>query len=430
MSIKQTASAITMFCVLLITACSASGLGPEAELWGKWEFSSGHEIFTHYSTDLEFTEDGSFFFDGDTSHYEYAIIAPGRIKISKENESEVVFYEVNEERLTLSFGSDMYQYKHVETPTGIGFMLTETPTHPIDTPIPLPTEQHPTSTTLMITITPIIDTPTIEPTQTELFSIGSNLTREIDGMLMAYVPGGSFIMGSSDSDNAAYTHEKPQHEVFVDAFWMDVYEVSNAMFKKFVDETGYQTQAEKQGYSEMYNSSGAFAPFENVNWRHPLGAGTTYQLLFPVTHVNQLDAQNYCNWAGGRLPTEAEWEKAARGENARIYPWGETFNSSLLHSNGNSGPASIYSYSGGASPYGILNMAGNVFEWTSDWYDANYYSYSPYENPTGPSTGEYASVRGGAWTNSEKHVRTAHRDFSKPYLMNHLLGFRCVMDPN
>jgi formylglycine-generating enzyme required for sulfatase activity len=236
-------------------------------------------------------------------------------------------------------------------------------------------------------------------------------------------------MGSTYNDGSAYAHEKPQHEVFLDAFWMDAYEVSNAMFLKFVEATGYQTLAEEQGYSYMYNSSGAWDTFSGVNWRHPMGSDSSYQDSLPVTHVNKYDAQAYCAWIGGRLPSEAEWEKAARGDDGRIYPWGNSFDSARVHNNSSEGPISVYASVGGASPYGIYNLAGNVFEWTNDWYDANYYDYSPYDNPQGPAGGEWVAVRGGGWKSSNNYVRASHRDISQPDAMNYVMGFRCVMDP-
>lgn len=262
----------------------------------------------------------------------------------------------------------------------------------------------------------------------ENLGAGSSFIRSIDGMTVMYIPEGSFIMGASSSNYQAYAHEKPAHEVQLDAFWMDAYEVSNAMFLTFVKDTGYLTQAEQQGYSYMYGNSGGWDSFTGVNWLHPMGAGTSYKDDLPVVHVNFYDAEAYCSWAGGRLPTEAEWEKAARGSDERIYPWGNNFNGAFLRFDSDAGPASVFFYTDGVSPFGIFNMAGNVFEWTRDWYDAGYYATSPNIDPTGPMSGEQKVLRGGSWNNSEKNVRTTHRDTSGPDYMNYLLGFRCVMD--
>jgi serine/threonine-protein kinase len=276
--------------------------------------------------------------------------------------------------------------------------------------------------------TEIILTSTIEIVSLEELTIGSSFIRERDEMLVMFIPEGSFLMGSVNSDSNASADEKPQHEVYLDAYWMDAFEVSNEMFTKFIQETGYQTAAEQQGFSYMYSSSGAWAEFSGVNWRHPMGENTVADDSLPVVHINYYDAAAYCEWAGGRLPTEAEWEKAARGEDGRIYPWGNTFSSNNLRYNASGGPSSIFSFSDGQSPYGIFNMAGNVFEWTNDWYSANYYSGSPTNNPSGPSNGEYISLRSGGWNSSQSNVRIANRDISGPEYMNYLLGFRCAMD--
>jgi formylglycine-generating enzyme required for sulfatase activity len=276
---------------------------------------------------------------------------------------------------------------------------------------------------LTLTATPLIDN-----TPTPTLRIGSSTTRDADGMLMMYVPAGSFVMGSAQNDPDAFSHEKPQHEVYQDVFWMDAYEVSNAMFAAFVSQTDYRTLAERQGFSYMYDDSYKWIPIDGINWRNPMGPETYADDMLPVVHVSYDDATVYCQWAGGRLPTEAEWEKAARGEDGRTYPWGNTFDPDKLHHYSSSGPVSVDLFPQGKSPYGIYQMAGNAFEWTKDWYRSDYYGISTRENPTGPSAGEYRAIRGGSWNNSQKNVRAAHRDYSMPNYMNHLLGFRCVMD--
>ena len=281
--------------------------------------------------------------------------------------------------------------------------------------------------TLSPTPTGILTPTATEKTAAEVLTVGSSFIRKNDEMLVMYIPEGSFLMGSANSDSNASADEKPQHEVYLDAFWMDAYEISNEMFVKFVQETGYQTAAEEQGYSYMYSSSGAWAEYSGVNWRHPMGENTTADSSLPVVHVNYYDATAYCAWAGGRLPTEAEWEKAARGEDGRLYPWGNTFASANLRYNASGGPISIYSFPESQSPYGVFNMAGNVFEWTNDWYNANYYSNSPTNNPTGPSNGDLIALRSGGWNSSQSNVRIANRDVSGPDYMNYLLGFRCAM---
>ena len=274
-------------------------------------------------------------------------------------------------------------------------------------------------------LTPIpIFTPTITPT----LGIGSSYLRDVDGMVMMFVPAGNFLMGSDHNDPDAFAHEKPQREVYLDAFWMDAYEVSNALYAQFVSQTGYRTLAERQGHSYKYDASWNWIPAPGIYWRNPMGDGHFPDDGLPVVHVSFEDASAYCNWAGGRLPTEAEWEKAARGVNGLRYPWGNEFNSEYLRFHASTGPVSVDQFPQGVSPYGIYNMAGNAFEWTNDWYRVDYYSISPRENPSGPPTGELRVMRGGSWHNSRRNVRTTHRDTSLPEYMNALLGFRCVRD--
>lgn len=279
--------------------------------------------------------------------------------------------------------------------------------------------------------------PSVNPTLTQITGTSAPNERssgdatevsERDRADMVYVPAGDFLMGSTNSDSSASADEKPQRIVYLDAYWIHTYEVSNDMFSEFVTDTGYETAAERQGYSYMYTSSGSWGEFAGVNWRHPMGASTNADGSLPVVHVNFYDASVYCEWAGGLLPTEAEWEKAARGEDGRIFPWGNKFDSSLLRYDASGGPVSIDSYPGGQSPYGVYNMAGNVFEWTGDWYSASYYEISPGVNPAGPSSGDLIALRSGGWNSSQSNVRTANRDVSGPEYMNHLLGFRCVFD--
>ena len=258
--------------------------------------------------------------------------------------------------------------------------------------------------------------------------IGSSYTRPTDNMIMMYIPAGEFKMGSRVDDSDAFKHEKPQHVVYLDAFWMDAYEVSNGMFARFINETGYVTLAEKQGYSYGYDANWKWVPISEFTWRNPMGPNTGAEETLPVMHVSFYDAEAYCRWAGGRLPTEAEWEKAARGDDERLYPWGNDFNPNYLRFKSSQGPASVYAFPEGVSPFGIHNLAGNAFEWTQDWYHHESYNLSARDNPQGASSGEFMVIRGGSWNNSQLRVRVTHRDISKPDYMNHLLGFRCVMD--
>ncbi len=200
--------------------------------------------------------------------------------------------------------------------------------------------------------------------------------RGSDNAEMVLVPAGEFTMGSNSGDD----DEKPPHLVYLDAFWIDKYEVTNAFYKKCVD----------AGKCQRPNPTGSST--RNAYY------GNTQFDNYPVIYVAWADAKTYCEWAGKRLPTEAEWEKAARGTDGRTYPWGNDWDAKKLNSGegGAGDTVAVGSYPAGASPYGVMDMAGNVWEWVADWYDASYYSKSPVRNPTGPSSGQTRGVRGGA----------------------------------
>ncbi|NPV87581.1 MAG: SUMF1/EgtB/PvdO family nonheme iron enzyme [Anaerolineae bacterium] len=255
-------------------------------------------------------------------------------------------------------------------------------------------------------------TPTMTPTPTATLGVGATMISEKDGMELVYVPAGEFEMGSQEGDY----DERPVHTVYLDAYWIDRTEVTNAMYAKCVqdgacDEPGSRGSATRSDY--YGNSSYADYPVINVDW-----------------HM----ADAYCRWAGRRLPSEAEWEKAARGTDGREYPWGDGAPSCGLanYDAGNycvGDTSAVGSYPEGASPYGALDMAGNVWEWVADWYDANYYANSPRENPKGASSGEYRVVRGGSWYYVVISVRAANRGRSVPSVTNDTSdgGFRCAL---
>jgi formylglycine-generating enzyme required for sulfatase activity len=224
------------------------------------------------------------------------------------------------------------------------------------------------------------------------------------------VPAGEFLMGSSDGGS----DEKPQRKVYLDAYRMDRTEVTNAMYAQCVAAGACKAPADisSRTRSKYYND--------------PQYAN------YPVLYVSWDAAQAYCKWAGGRLPTEAEWEKAARGTDGRVYPWGNAepncdrlnYNSGNRACIGDTTPVGAYPQ--GASPYGALDMAGNVWEWVADWYGESYYASAPARNPPGPGSGQYRVLRGGSWLNDQGDVRAASRSRNGPDDVNHNVGFRCV----
>jgi formylglycine-generating enzyme required for sulfatase activity len=241
--------------------------------------------------------------------------------------------------------------------------------------------------------------------------VGSTWTRPADGMVMVYVLEGDFTMGSNTNDV-----EKPIHTVYLDAFWIDQTEVTNKMYALCVAAGKCNPPSDSSSYtrSNYYGNS----EYDD----------------YPVIYVSWNDASAYCAWAGSdvygvRLPTEAEWEKAARGTDGRTYPWGEGIDCQKANYNGSCvGDTSLVgSYESGKSPYGVYDLAGNVWEWVADWYSANYYSTlrDGVHNPTGPASGDYRVLRGGSWLSYVNFARSAFRYGSDPTYSGNYFGFRC-----
>jgi len=280
---------------------------------------------------------------------------------------------------------------------------------------------------------------------------------------MALIPAGSFMMGREDREGwtpmaapEAFDDELPPHEVYVDAFYIDQYEVTNRQFKEFVDATGYVTDAEKDGSSEvMVSADIANTPIQGTDigwktvegacWKYPEGPGSTIDAIMdhPVVHVSWNDANAYAAWVGKRLPTEAEWEKAARGGTITNWFWGDYIDSAGQYANlygehrldviyppevldGYNQTAPVGSLTPNA--YGLYDMAGNVFEWVSDWFQYDYYTISPKNNPQGPLTGTEKVMKGGSWYFYECYLRPANRSNSELRRHDSGLGFRLAMD--
>jgi formylglycine-generating enzyme required for sulfatase activity len=224
---------------------------------------------------------------------------------------------------------------------------------------------------------------------------------------MALVPAGEFTMGSTVGD----PDEFPAHKVYVNTFFIDKHQLSVAQYARFLEDTLHEGP-----------------PEWNVMNR-------TQHRNRPVTNVDWVEAEAYCKWAGKRLPTEAEWEKAARGTDGRTYPWGNEPPTGIRVNAGRaiwSNHAALTpggTFEEGKSPYGVYDMAGNAWEWVSDWYDQDYYKTSNPQNPTGPTTGMHKVIRGGSWGSGPKDLRASDRNTHLPSFRGLGTGFRCAKTP-
>lgn len=273
------------------------------------------------------------------------------------------------------------------------------------------------------------------------FTTGADLRSE-----MVLIPGGEFLMGSPD-DGLSFDDERPQRKVYVSAFLMDRHEITNARYKQFVDATGFQTPSHTTSQLTL--------------WDHgtPLPGSEQH----PVVNVSWDAAVAYCRWQGKRLPTEAEWEKAARGTDGRRYPWGSDWDIAKANSasywagrtiefqngeewkafwvtgegmrlsrqqglNGEVLTLPIGTFPDGASPYGVLDMAGNASEWVQDWYEPYSYLNAPLSDPQGPHGQLLKVVRGGSWLKPARNIRASDRDYAFPADRASGIGFRCAKD--
>ena len=281
---------------------------------------------------------------------------------------------------------------------------------------------------------------------------------------MKLIAGGEFLMGTDGTYGFAADGEGPAHAVILAPFFIDETCVTNEHFNAFVNATRYKTEAEKFGWSFVFYGhltreqqetavrlrvlgSEWWCRIDGATWRHPEGPGTNIKQRweFPVVHVSWSDARAYAAWAGKRLPTEAEWECAARGGLVqKIFPWGDDLEPGGRHfmnvwqgdfpnhnkcADGHYGPAPARSFKGNG--FGLYNMTGNVWEWCWDWFDAEYYRASPREYPTGPASGERRVMRGGSYLCHASYCnryRTDARSSNTPDSSTTNLGFRCARD--
>jgi formylglycine-generating enzyme required for sulfatase activity len=243
--------------------------------------------------------------------------------------------------------------------------------------------------------------------RSDLVSIGENpqghqeYWRVKDGAVVVRIPAGEFLMGSSEDEGGP--DERPQHRVYLSEFLIDKTEVTWRQLRKFAEATG--------------------SPLPRTPvWGTPDD--------YPAAFILWEEAKGYCEWAGGRLPTEAEWEKAARGTDGRKYPWGDEWDPRRCNSisGGLHRPESVGTYPGCVSPYGVLDMPGSMWEWCADRYGESYYAESPSRNPEGPTSGRFRVMRGGAWMSQPLWLRAAYRFKASPSSRNVDHGFRCAQD--
>lgn len=261
---------------------------------------------------------------------------------------------------------------------------------------------------------------------------------------MIYIPAGSFLMGNSGIGNDLYydqlgrcESEKPQHSIYLSGYYIGKYEVTRGEYRAFMNAGGYSNSSywSAEGWNWRVNNSRTepYCWAANQDW----GSGTFTQTdSHPVVGVCYYEAEAFCNWAGGHLPTEAQWERAARwtGSHPNVYPWGDTWNQEYCNNYYDSNPAGggyqgyqtapVGSYPSGASPCGCQDMAGNVWEWCRDWYSSSYYSQSPSSDPQGPTSGSSRVLRGGGWDLDDYHSRCAGRYYDLPYDFWYDFGFR------
>jgi formylglycine-generating enzyme required for sulfatase activity len=287
-------------------------------------------------------------------------------------------------------------------------------------------------------------------TSTATLGIGSPMVNDTDGAEMVYVPAGEFDMGLSDEDikwifnqgwcdtycSSYIEYSKPKHQVYLDGYWIYQTEVTNEQYAEFLNINGNQ----KEGSLEVWWGDwerdvvywyGHNRVLQSISEKDDIWQVKSGFEDYPVSEITWYGAKAYCEWAGGRLPTEAEWEKAGRGIDGRIYPWGNTAANELLANINSDFLVAVGSYPDAASPYGVLDMVGNVSEWINDSFDAYYYDNSPIVNPNGPDD-EYVMkvIRGGVDFGIMQFLLPSRHKAVAYTTTNEFLGFRCVIPEN
>ncbi|MFZ0544249.1 MAG: SUMF1/EgtB/PvdO family nonheme iron enzyme [Candidatus Promineifilaceae bacterium] len=333
-----------------------------------------------------------------------------------------------------------------KAPTAVAAVATIRPTEtrlqPTETPV-TPTrtataEPSPTKTAIPASSTPTQLPAKPEPTPpAALAGAAAVIVREKDDMPMLVVPGDTFMMGAPESDEEANFDELPAHEVTLNTFYMDKFEVTVSQYAAFLNTLGR--------YESACHGFDCAWPRGRIGYTSYLleveeEDGTTYEAMagfedYPINHVSWYGADAYCRAMGARLPTEAEWEYAARGTDGRIYPWGDEApdeTRAVFFSTAYSDLRPVDALPNGASPFGIFGMAGSMWEWVSDWYSPTYYSESPVDNPQGPEDGDSKVARGGGWPNNDQaaRIRSVNRNWHEIVYYSADLGFRCVSDLN
>jgi formylglycine-generating enzyme required for sulfatase activity len=305
---------------------------------------------------------------------------------------------------------------------------------PTSTVTPLPTA------TAMPTATPT-NTPTITPTPTNISSPTPDLplpqiTRQRDGMVMVYIPPGTFIRGAADDDLMADPDERPQQEIRLNGFYFDKYEVNVAQLAAFLNREERLIRG-CNGYAcaltRLRVGATSYVIEDHIGEGDVQFLPMTGYTNHPANHVSWYGANAYCESVGARLPTEAEWEYAARGTDGRLYPWGNQppdATRAVFASESYNDLLPVDALPDGASPFDVYGMAGSMWEWVADWYDGRYYEESPLFNPTGPESGLYKVIRGGAWPNNNRanRIRASNRNAATPDFISSAIGFRCAYD--